>query len=83
MPVIRDHYVMLQSNLLYTAITRARQSAVLVGQDAAIRRAVTNVGSRQRYSRLAARRRQPGRSGDLMIGLTGGRQIRLPPGLEN
>ncbi len=54
-PVIREHYVMLQRNLLYTAITRARERVVLVGQEAAIRRAVTNVGSRLRYSRLAAR----------------------------
>jgi exodeoxyribonuclease V alpha subunit len=46
---------MLQRNLLYTAITRAREKVVLVGQEAAIRRAVTNVGSRLRYSRLAAR----------------------------
>lgn len=54
-PVIREHYVMLQRNLLYTAITRAREKVVLVGQEAAIRRAVTNVGSRLRYSKLAAR----------------------------
>lgn len=54
-PVIREHYGMLQRNLLYTAITRARERVVLVGQEAAIRRAVTNVGSRLRYSRLAAR----------------------------
>jgi exodeoxyribonuclease V alpha subunit len=55
LPVVRQHYVMLQRNLLYTAITRAREHAVLVGQAAAIRRAVTNVGSRLRFSRLADR----------------------------
>jgi exodeoxyribonuclease V alpha subunit len=55
LPVVRQHSVMLQRNLLYTAITRAREHAVLVGQAAAIRRAVSNVGSRLRYSRLAER----------------------------
>jgi exodeoxyribonuclease V alpha subunit len=54
-PVVTSHYVMLQRNLLYTAITRAKEHAILVGQVAAIRRAVNNVGSRQRYSRLAER----------------------------
>lgn len=59
-PMIREHSVMLQRNLLYTAITRAREKVVLVGQQAAIRRAVTNVGSRLRYSRLAARLKAAG-----------------------
>jgi len=54
-PVVRQHWVMLQRNLLYTAITRAKERVILVGQEAAIRRAVTNVGSRLRYSRLAQR----------------------------
>jgi exodeoxyribonuclease V alpha subunit len=54
-PIVRQHWIMLQRNLLYTAITRARKRVVLVGQEAAIRRAVTNAGSRRRYSRLAER----------------------------
>jgi exodeoxyribonuclease V alpha subunit len=54
-PIVRQHWIMLQRNLLYTAITRARKRVVLIGQEAAIRRAVTNAGSRRRYSRLAER----------------------------
>lgn len=54
-PVVREHRVMLQRNLLYTAITRARDCVVLVGQLQAIRHAVTNVRGRLRYSRLAER----------------------------
>ena len=34
MPVVTQHYMMLQRNLLYTAITRARKLCVLVGQPA-------------------------------------------------
>jgi exodeoxyribonuclease V alpha subunit len=54
-PVVKQHWIMLQRNLLYTAITRARKRVVLIGQEAAIRRAVTNAGSRLRHSRLAER----------------------------
>jgi exodeoxyribonuclease V alpha subunit len=56
-PVVKEHHVMLQRNLLYTAITRARDRVVLVGQLQAIRHAVTNIRSRLRYSRLAERLR--------------------------
>ena len=58
LPVVREHYVMLQRNLLYTAITRARERVVLVGQLDAVRRAVTNAGSRRRYTRLGERLRR-------------------------
>jgi exodeoxyribonuclease V alpha subunit len=54
-PIVRQHWMMLQRNLLYTAISRARKRVVLIGQEAAIRRAVTNAGSRRRYSRLEER----------------------------
>jgi exodeoxyribonuclease V alpha subunit len=62
-PMVEQHAIMLQRNLLYTAITRARDRVVLVGQLAAIRRAVANARSRRRYSRLADRLRGP-RPGD-------------------
>lgn len=54
-PLLRDHWVMLARNLLYTAITRAKERVILVGQESAIRRAVSNAGSRLRYSRLSRR----------------------------
>jgi exodeoxyribonuclease V alpha subunit len=54
-PVITAHYMMLQRNLLYTAITRARQLCVLVGNRRAIGIAVKNNRVAQRYSALAWR----------------------------
>lgn len=52
MPVMTQHYVMLQRNLLYTAITRAKKMVVLVGTRKAIAIAVRNDEVTQRYSAL-------------------------------
>ncbi len=52
MPLLTQHYMMLQRNLLYTAITRARQKVVLVGTRKAIAIAVRNDKIAQRYSGL-------------------------------
>lgn len=54
-PILTTHYMMLQRNLLYTAITRARQLVVLVGQPRAIRMAVMNDKVAARYSGLRNR----------------------------
>lgn len=54
-PLLAHHYVMLQRNLLYTAITRARKLAVLVGSKRAIAIAVRNNRVQHRYSALSAR----------------------------
>ncbi len=51
----RSHYMLLQRNLLYTAITRAKQKVVIVGQKAALSTAVLNDRTRRRYSLLAER----------------------------
>ncbi|MCJ8500998.1 SF1B family DNA helicase RecD2 [Desulfatitalea alkaliphila] len=40
LPIVTQHYVMLQRNLLYTALTRARQTVILVGSAKAVRVAV-------------------------------------------
>ncbi len=58
MPVITQHYILLQRNLLYTAITRARRLVVLVGTKKAIGIALSNNKVEQRYSNLAFRLRQ-------------------------
>ena len=55
MPVLTSHYIMLQRNLLYTAITRARQMVVLVGSRKAVAIAVNNNKVAERYSGLLAR----------------------------
>jgi len=54
-PLVTQHYVMLQRNLLYTAITRARSLCVMVGYPRALRIAVMNNEAFHRYSRLAQR----------------------------
>jgi exodeoxyribonuclease V alpha subunit len=54
-PVLTSHYMMLQRNLLYTAVTRARQLAVLVGQPKAISLAVRNGKVAERYTGLRER----------------------------
>lgn len=54
-PLHSTHYVMLQRNLLYTALTRAKRLAILVGEERALRIAVGNRRVRTRFSRLAER----------------------------
>jgi exodeoxyribonuclease V alpha subunit len=52
-----QHYVLLRRALLYTAVTRARKLAVIVGSRRALAIAVKNVGTMERCTRLAARLR--------------------------
>jgi exodeoxyribonuclease V alpha subunit len=54
-PFHTQHYVMLQRNLLYTALTRAKRLAVLVGEHRALALAVNNRRVQPRFSRLAER----------------------------
>ena len=58
-PLHTTHYVMLQRNLLYTALTRAKRLAILVGEERALRIAVGNRRVRARFSRLAERLTSP------------------------
>lgn len=51
-PLTTHHYMMLQRNLLYTAITRGKQLVVLIGTDSAIKKAVENEGSTRRFTGL-------------------------------
>src|SRR5258708_31496340 len=52
-PIMTQHYAMLQRNLLYTGVTRGKELVVLVGQKKAIAIAVRNVSRRRRWSKLA------------------------------
>lgn len=54
-PVLTQHYMMLQRNLLYTALTRARKLAVIVGSKKAVMLAVKNDRVQRRYTRLRDR----------------------------
>ncbi len=54
-PIMTQHYMMLQRNLLYTGITRGKKLVVLVGTKKAVAIAVKNDKTRKRYTRLAGR----------------------------
>ena len=58
MPVLMTHYVMLQRNLLYTGITRAKKGLVLVGTKKAIAHAVRTVTVTRRNTKLSERLRK-------------------------
>ncbi|HEV7267724.1 MAG TPA: ATP-binding domain-containing protein, partial [Falsiroseomonas sp.] len=51
-PVLTQHYTMLQRNLLYTGVTRGKRLVVLVGQPKAVAIAVRGVAGRRRWSKL-------------------------------
>jgi exodeoxyribonuclease V alpha subunit len=57
-PVLTQHYVMLQRNLLYTAVTRAKELVVLVGTRQAVAIAVRNNKIMDRHTALDARLRE-------------------------
>jgi exodeoxyribonuclease V alpha subunit len=54
-PIMIQHYPMLQRNLLYTAVTRARKLAVLVGSPKAMSIAVRNQRAVERHTYLCRR----------------------------
>jgi len=62
LPLLPQHYLLLQRNLIYTAVTRARKLAVLVGSKRALAMGIRNNETRLRYTGLAQR---------LRAGLTG------------
>jgi exodeoxyribonuclease V alpha subunit len=54
-PVVTQHYILLQRNLLYTAVTRGKKLVVLVGTKKALAMAINTVKSSRRYTRLEYR----------------------------
>ncbi len=54
-PLLKGHFMMLQRNLLYTAITRGRKKVFVVGEPAAYGMAVRNGESKLRVTHLASR----------------------------
>lgn len=57
LPMLTQHYVMLQRNLLYTALTRAKSLVIIVGSEKAVGIATRNHDAQMRYTRLAERLR--------------------------
>ena len=62
-PLHTQHYMMLQRNLLYTAVTRGKKLVVLVGTKKALGMAVRRADTRQRYTALKRRLQAEERSG--------------------
>src|SRR5207248_1336136 len=54
-PLATQHYLLLQRNLAYTAVTRGKRLVVLIGQKKALAMAVRNNRTENRYSGLLAR----------------------------
>ena len=58
MPLMKAHYVMLQRNLLYTGVTRAKKGLIIVGEKKAVFIAVMNNKIVERHTKLAERLKQ-------------------------
>ena len=54
-PLMMQHYMLLQRNLVYTGVTRGKKLVVLVGEARALHMAVKNNRMHRRFTRLAAR----------------------------
>ena len=59
-PVLMNHYIMLQRNLIYTGITRAKKILVLVGTKKALGYAIRNVTVTKRNTMLKERLQKAG-----------------------
>ncbi|WP_291530106.1 ATP-dependent RecD-like DNA helicase [Bacteroides sp. UBA939] len=59
MPVLMNHYVMLQRNLIYTGITRAKKICVLIGTTKALAYAIRNMSVLKRNTKLKERLNPP------------------------
>ncbi len=57
LPLLTQHYIMLQRNLVYTAITRGRKLVVLIGTKKALAISINNAQTQKRYTRLEQRLR--------------------------
>jgi exodeoxyribonuclease V alpha subunit len=56
-PILTQHYILLQRNLIYTAVTRGKRLVVMVGTKKALALAVNNDRVRKRYTCLSERLR--------------------------
>ena len=77
MPVLMTHYVMLQRNLIYTGITRAKKICILVGQTKALAYAIHNMKVLKRNTRLKERL-APTATDSIATALNSSQQYALP-----
>jgi exodeoxyribonuclease V alpha subunit len=61
LPILTQHYILLQRNLIYTAVTRGRHLVVMVGSRKALAIGVSNNQIQQRHARLRYRLSPSGR----------------------
>jgi exodeoxyribonuclease V alpha subunit len=59
LPLLTQHYILLQRNLIYTAVTRGQNLVVMVGSRKALAIGVNNNQTQQRYTRLRDRLTRP------------------------
>jgi exodeoxyribonuclease V alpha subunit len=57
LPILTQHYMMLQRNLIYTAVTRGKRLVIVVGSKRALAMGIKNDQVAMRYTRLAERLR--------------------------
>ena len=55
MPLVPEHRWLLQRNLLYTAVTRAKKLMVIVGSKPMLAQAIAKIDSTKRYTKLVSR----------------------------
>jgi exodeoxyribonuclease V alpha subunit len=55
LPLMPQHYMLLQRNLIYTGLTRARRLAIMIGSKRALTMGIANAKSRQRFTNLRYR----------------------------
>lgn len=58
LPLLTQHYMMLQRNLLYTAVTRGKKLVVIIGTKKALAMSIKNNKQQMRYTRLKERLRE-------------------------
>ena len=54
-PIVTQHYILLQRNLIYTAVTRGKKLVVMIGSRKAMAIGVSNNKTRKRFTRLRYR----------------------------
>jgi exodeoxyribonuclease V alpha subunit len=54
-PILTQHYILLQRNLIYTAVTRGREMVVMIGTKKALAMGVNNDKTQKRYTYLRHR----------------------------
>jgi len=54
-PILTQHYILLQRNLIYTGVTRGRKLVIIVGTKKALAIGVKNDKTQKRYTYLGER----------------------------